>query len=154
MSDLNIDDFYRDVALIFITLYRVFPRKQILYVDDISGADTPDEFGLPSDRYLACFSTMVWLAEEGYIRFESTIRQEALDQAVLTERGFLLLSSRSAINFGEPEEGGELPPSVQQQAQNNINQLRRALKSGSSIMIGQCVEGLLSRATARDVRGS
>lgn len=58
MADLHIDDFYRDAALILLRLYRTFPRKTILYVDDISGPDTPDEFGLHSERFQSCFSTM------------------------------------------------------------------------------------------------
>jgi hypothetical protein len=95
MADLHIDDFYRDVAKIFLRLYAVFPRKTVLYVEDISGPDEPDEFGLHHPRFQACFSTMVWLAEHGYLNFDDNIRQEALDQAVLSQKAFLLLSSRS-----------------------------------------------------------
>ena len=42
MSDLHIDDFYHDAGLILALLYAVFPRKTTLYVEDISGPDTPD----------------------------------------------------------------------------------------------------------------
>ena len=59
----NIDDFYKDVAIIFLRLYATFPRKTILYVDEVCGADEPDEFGLHSERFLSGFSAMVWLAE-------------------------------------------------------------------------------------------
>ena len=92
MADLHIDDFYRDVATIFLRLYAVFPRKTILYVEDICGPDQPDEFGLHHPRFEAGFSAMVWLAEQGYLDFQDTIRAEALDQAVLSRRGFLLLT--------------------------------------------------------------
>ena len=145
MADLHIEDFYKDTALIFLRLYAAFPRKLILYVDDVYGPDTPDDYGLHSDRHMGCFSTMIWLADQGYIQFDTTIRQEALDQAVLTERGFLLLSSRSEMHFGVVEELDEsLPPSVMEASRTNVAQLRMALKEGSSIMIKQCVHTLLS----------
>lgn len=144
MADIHIDDFHRDTALILLRLYAQFPRKITLYVDDICGADTPDEFGLHSERWMACFSTMIWLAEQGYLRFDQAIRQEAIDQAVLTEASFLLLSSRSSLNLGLPEPEAELPASVAENYQSNIMQLRECVKSGSSIMIGQCVRYLLN----------
>lgn len=150
MTDLHIDDFYKDVAAILLRLYALFPRKQILFVDDIyksKGGEERDEFGLPSPRHLSCFSAMVWLGEENFLRYDSPIRQEALDQAVLTEKGFLLLSSRSEISIMLDENSGDnLPPSVMAASQTNIAQLRRALDSRSSIIIGQCVQHLLISA--------
>jgi hypothetical protein len=150
MADLHIDDFYKDVAAIFLRLYSLFPRKQILFVDDICKGEEPDEFGLPSPRHMRCFSAMVWLGDEGFLRYEAPIRQEALDQVVLTEKGFLLLSSRSEIQ-GMPEENASdsLPPSVMAASQTHIALLRRALSSGSSIIIGQCVQHLLQTAKAQ-----
>lgn len=145
MADLHIEDFYRDAALIFLRLYKAFPRKLILYVDDVYGPDDPDDFGLHSDRHMGCFSTMIWLAEQGYIQFDTTIRQEALDQAVLTQRGFLMLSSRSEMHFGGVDEDEtDLPPSVMEASRTSVAQLRHVLKEGSSIMIKQCVHRLLS----------
>ncbi len=145
MTDLHSDDFYKDVAAILLRLYSLFPRKQILFVDDICKAEEPDEFGLPSPRHLSCFSAMVWLGEENFLRYDAPIRQEALDQAVLTERGFLLLSSRSEMQIMPDENNNDnLPPSVMAASQTNVAQLRRALESGSSILIGQCVQHLLS----------
>lgn len=147
MTDLHIDDFYKDVAAILLRLYSLFPRKQILFVDDICKGEEPDEFGLPSPRFLSCFSAMVWLGEENFLRYDSPIRQEALDQAVLTEKGFLLLSSRSEISIMLDEHSGDnLPPSVMAASQTNIAQLRRALDSRSSIITGQCVQYLLNIA--------
>ncbi|MEE8057383.1 MAG: hypothetical protein V3T17_06060 [Pseudomonadales bacterium] len=102
MTDIHIDDFYKDVGLIFTRLYNSFPKKIILYVDDISGADDPDEFGLHSERFLAGFSAMVWLGDQHYLQYDAPIKQEALDQAVLSQRAFLLLSSRSELDFGDP----------------------------------------------------
>ncbi len=147
MADIHIDDFYRDCALILLRLYTSFPRKSVLYVDDISGPDTPDEFGLHSERHQSAFSAMTWLAEAGYISFSETIREEALDQAVLTQRGFLLLSSRSELELGIPDEEVDdgLPPSVMERSLTNVTQIRRALKEGSSIIIQQVMSYLLSQ---------
>jgi hypothetical protein len=147
MSDLHIDDFYKDTALIFLRLYASFPNKIILYVEDICGEDQPDEFGLHSNRFLSGFSTMVWLGEQGYLKFDTTIKQEALDQAVLTEKGFLLLSSRSELDFSEAKFDDGIPPSIMEQSKSNIIQLRYAVKSHSSIIIKQCVQYLLSHST-------
>ncbi len=147
MADLHIDDFYRDSAMILLRLYSSFPRKTILYVDDVCGPDTPDEFGLHSERHQACFSAMAWLAEAGYLAFSETIREEALDQAVLSQRGFLLLSSRSELELGIPDEENiddDLPPSVMQHSLSNIMQIRRALREGSSIVIRQVMHYLLT----------
>ena len=145
MSDIHIDDFYRDCALIFLRLYTMFPRKGILYVDDITGPDEPDEFGLHSERFQAGFSALTWLADSGYILYDEAIKQEALDQAVLSHKAFMILSSRSELNFGSEDEDEELPASVMEHSQSNINQLRKALKSGSSIMIKQCMQYLLKQ---------
>jgi hypothetical protein len=144
MADLHIEDFYRDVAKIFLTLYATFPRKIILYVEDICGPDQPDEFGLHHPRFEAGFSAMVWLAEHGYINFQETIRQEALDQAVLSQKGFLLLSSRSQLAAAKTGDPSEVPPSVLEQSMTNISQLRAARADGSSILLRRCVSYLLS----------
>ena len=146
MADLHIHDFYHDVAKIFLHLYAVFPRKTILYAEDICGPDQPDEFGLHHPRFEAGFSAMVWLAEHGYITFEETIRQEALDQAVLSQKAFLLLASRSDLDLLNPGEDSGLPPSVLEETRTNISQLRTAVAEGSSITLRRCVTYLLSQA--------
>mgnify|MGYP000751864506 CR=1 FL=1 len=158
MSDIHIDDFYKDVALTFLHLYKTFPRKTILYTEDICGTDTPDEFGLHSDRFLSGFSAMVWLGEQGYLKYDAPIKQEGLDQVTLTEKGLLLLSSRSELDFGDPlihhhdgqtDDINSLPSSVLEQSKTNISQLRKAIQSRSSIMIGQCVRYMLETAYHR-----
>lgn len=147
MADLHIADFYKDVALILLRLYGVFPRKHLLFVDDICGYEEADEFGLPSARSLGCFSAMIWLGEQDYLRFEAAIRQEALDQAVLTEKSFLLLASRTEMPvFDGDSAEPAIPPSVMAESLTNVAQLRRALGSDSSILIEQCVNQLLSDA--------
>jgi hypothetical protein len=144
MADIHIDDFYRDVATIFLRLYAIFPRKSTLYVEDICGPDQPDEFGLHHPRFQAGFSAIVWLAEHGYLNFQETIRAEALDQVVLSQKTFLLLTSRSSLEPLTSAEGDALPPSVLEQTSSNIAQLRSALREGSSIRMQKCVSYLLA----------
>lgn len=139
MPDLHIDDFFKDAALILLQLYQVFPRKAAIYVEDISGPDEPDEYGLHSKRYMACLSAMLWLAEQGYLSFESTIRQEAIDQAVLTHKGFTLLNSRCELDSDQ----AVVAAALMEQSSSNINQLRRALKSRSSTALEQTMQYLL-----------
>lgn len=144
MADLHIEDFYKDVAAIFVRLYSVFPRKIVLYVEDISGPDEPDEFGLHHPRFEACFSTMVWLAENDYLMFADTMRHEALDEVVLSQKAFVLLASRSNLQFAPTDLDDALPPSVVEQSQSNIAQLRSALKARSSIDLQRCVKSILT----------
>ncbi len=127
--DLHIDDFYRDTAAGLLMLYQAFPRKVALYVEDLIGHEEPDEFGLPSKRHQGCLGALLWLAEEGYLRFDSTIQYQALDQAVLTEKAFLRLT-RSVPDLPAATEA--LPSSVQRVHASLAHQLREALKSGNS----------------------
>jgi hypothetical protein len=66
----------------------------------------------------------LWLADEGYIRFDSTIGYDALDQAVLSEKGFLRMSR--GVPHALPE-GDALPPSVHRVQATLAFQLRAAL---------------------------
>lgn len=145
MADIHIDDFYQDVAKIFLRLYATFPVKITLYVEDISGPDEPDEFGLHHPRFQACFSTMVWLAEQGYLSFESTVRQDALDQVVLSQKALLLLTTRSELSLVSLPDMEEWPPSVAEELKTNVSQLRAAMKEKSSILLKRCVSYLLAQ---------
>lgn len=139
--DLQVDDFYRDVAAALLTLYGAFPRKLTLYVDDLIGHEEPDEFGLPSKRHQSCLGALLWLAEEGYLRFDSTIQFQALDQAVLTEKAFLRLTSTS------PEAtlaADELPPSVQRLQSSLAFGLRQALHARDSERLAALARQLLA----------
>lgn len=130
MSDINIDDFFKDAAIALVQLYGAFPRRQAVFVEDICGPDDTDEFGMHSDRYLACFGTLLWLGEEGYLRYEESIRQDALDQAVLTARCFTVLATPAP---GHTEQADStLPESVRVEQSTTINRLRAALKARSS----------------------
>lgn len=145
MADIHIDDFYKDSARILVLLYRQFPRRTLLFVEDIAGPDTPDEYGLHSDRHLACFAAMRWLADAGYIQYEATIRQEALDQATLTHKSLTLLSAEAGHRVDDRAEAG-LPLSVASSVKTNIHQLREALKSGSSFELRRCMEQMLRQS--------
>jgi hypothetical protein len=157
MSDLHIDDFCKDAARILNQLYLVFPRKSTLFVEDIAGHDEPDEFGMHSERHMACFGTMVWLAEEGLIRYADTIRQEAVDQAILGGRAFALLSAvaedlteeeHAELELAPAPDGdaaASLPPSVLRTRRTHINRLRSALRSRSSERVRAVTLDLLAR---------
>lgn len=142
--DLHIDDFYRDAAAGLLALYQAFPRKIALYVEDLIGREEPDEFGLPSKRHQGCLGALLWLADEGYLRFETTIRFEALDQAVLSEKGFLRLTS--------PVPGAAhdalLPASVSRVNGSLAHQLRQALRDGDSERIAALSRWLFRPAAA------
>ena len=144
MSDIHIDDFYKDAARVLLVLYQYFPRPYTVYVADISGTDEPDESGLHSDRHQACFSAMIWLADAGLLRYVDIINKEAIDQAVLTQKALTLLTTRSAIRF-QPEEE-TMPPSVADEHASHIHQLRFAVKSGASFTIRRIMLHLLNEA--------
>ncbi len=132
--DLQIDDFYKDAAAGLLLLYQAFPRKVGLYVEDLIGREEPDEFGLPSKRHQACLGALLWLADEGYLRYESTIHYDALDQAVLSEKGFLRLSR--GVPHALPE-GDALPPSVRRVHATLAHQLREAIQQQHSERIAR-----------------
>ena len=153
MADLNVEHFYRDIAETLNILYSSFPIRTAVYVEDVAGADQLDEYGLHSPRHLAGFYAMLWLQEEDFLRYVNTIRQDGIDQAALTHKGFKKLSAITEpiytspisaevieINTGQPQ---QLPPSVVEDRKLVINQLRDALKSGSSIAIGKVVQYIL-----------
>lgn len=139
--DLQIDEFYKDAAASMLLLYQAFPRKIGLYVEDLIGFEEPDEFGLPSKRHQSCLGALIWLADEGYIRFESTIRYEALDQAVLSEKGFLRLSRAIPHVAG----GAELPAAVRRVQGTLAHQLREALAERQSERIVRLARLLFDR---------
>ena len=157
MADINIENFYQHIAKILSILYAEFPSKSPLYVDDVAGVDDPDEYGLHSPHYTAGFFAMLWLADEEYIRYMDTIRQDGVDQAVLTHKAFLKLTQISepiyqamvyqadesnVVNIVKPEEAGS-SPSVIEDHMLVINQLRHALRSGDSIAITKVVRHIL-----------
>ncbi|MBS3803426.1 MAG: hypothetical protein KGY54_02685 [Oleiphilaceae bacterium] len=143
MAELHIEEFYKDAGVALAQLYAAFPRRINLFVEDIAGADEPDEFGLHSRRHMACFGALLWLAEEGLLRYVDTIRQEALDQAVLTHAAFTRLSgpaSAALVASIAPEAAtSTAPASVQADLSTHIHLMRQALQSGRSERIGRVV---------------
>jgi hypothetical protein len=142
MADIHVEDFFKDLAKILARLYASFPRRATVFVEDLVGADEPDEFGMHSERHLACFAALLWLADEGYLRFEATIRQEAIDQAVLTARCFSALCS---VAPGESADDPTLPDSIRLEHRTTIYRLREAVKSQSSALLRSIVVDLMSR---------
>ncbi len=144
MSDIHIDDFYRDSAKILVRLYAAFPTPVTLYVEDISGPDEPDEFGLHHPRFESCFSTMIWLAQHDYLYFDELLRKEAADRAVLTQKAFLILAGPSLANEQHHKIPPETPPSIADRLNTQIAQLRNALSEGSSIQLKEEITRVLS----------
>lgn len=143
-DELNIDDFCHDVGKILALLHQVFPRPIILSADDICGAEETDEFGIHSNRYLACFATMLWLAEEGYLRYAETLRNEGIDQVVLSGRCFAHLTRpRPEQVVANSDDGGALPESIALAQSSVVAELRRALSARSSADIRRCVLALI-----------
>lgn len=139
IDDLHIEDFCKDTAKILLALYKRFPQKSTLYVEDISGPDSPDEFGLHSPRFNACFNTMLWLAENNYLSYEQTIKQEALESVVLSHRAFTFLSSwqqTGPITSDTPLEAASTPPIL---TRTRIEHLRETLLQATSTQLKQLV---------------
>ncbi|MBA57252.1 MAG: hypothetical protein CMK89_22625 [Pseudomonadales bacterium] len=143
MADLNILDFYKDTALILMSLQRVFPRKMDLFVEDFIGPDQVDEFGLHTKRHEACFGAMLWLAEEGYLKYGATIRQEGVDQAYLTSRGLIKLTT--IVTAPLTESNLEDVPSFEAQERlTMIEHMRRAINSQSSEQVTQVMRAFFN----------
>ena len=137
--DLQIDEFYKDAAAAMLLLYQAFPRKVALYVEDLIGREEPDDFGLPSQRHQNCLGALLWLADEGYLRFDSCIAYDALDQAVLSEKAFLRLTRSvpaASIN-------SNLPPCIRRVQSTLALQLRAALASRHSEAVALLTQQLV-----------
>lgn len=163
MADINIDNFYRHIARILSILYAAFPTRSPVYVDDVAGIDEPDEYGLHSPHYTAGFFALIWLADEGFLRYSDTIRQDGIDQAALTNKAFMRLTQPVERIYVEPvyshDESTDqspnesnvvniapvenLSPSIIEDQKLVINQLRFALKSEDSIAIAKVVQHIL-----------
>ncbi|MCZ6640063.1 MAG: hypothetical protein O7F71_00680 [Gammaproteobacteria bacterium] len=142
MTDINVDDFFKDAARALVQLYKTFPRRHAVFVDEIHATEELDEYGMHSERYLACFGALIWLGEEGYVRYEDTIRQDAIDQAVLTARCFTLLCAPAATL--EPMDVTDLPESVRIEQSTNIHRLKSAVKQRSSVRVRSAMLNLMT----------
>lgn len=147
MFDIHIEEFFADCTKILHQLYQSFPKKSMVFVEDISGPDQPDEYGVHDDRFLSCFGAMLWLADEGLIQFESTIRQEGIDQATLTSKGLHLMSSISYDDFLDELASGIRTNTSQLKGKPNIETLRHVLQHGTSTQLGLAMQHLLKKYT-------
>ena len=114
---------------------------------DIAGPDQADEFGLHSRRHMACFGSLLWLAEEGYLRYVDTIRQEALDQAVLSHRAFTRLSAQASaelIDRFAPQQVADesIPPSVREDFSTHVHIIRETIRGGNSAQLSQVMQAI------------
>jgi hypothetical protein len=66
------------------------------------------------------------------LRYEDTIRMEAIDQAVLTGRCFSVLTMQTPTDAPVDD---SLPASVRSEQSTHIHRLRESLKSGSSARV-------------------
>jgi len=151
VNDLHIEDFSKDIAKVLIFLYEYFPRKMEIYVEDINGPDDVDDYGLHSNRHLSCLSAIVWLAEEGLIRYESLVKQESFDQTVLTKRSYVLLSSIVKV-AADTNEQSDLPHSILRTRSTRIAQIKKAVKSGSSEAIKLAIASFIHDSENPDLR--
>ncbi len=137
MLDVHIDDFYKDISVILLTLFRNFPCKANLYVDDLTGPAVLDEFGLQDRRFRSALSAMSWLAEEGYIRHSGDYNPDGLDQAVLSERAFKQLTRTVTIAKTSNDTTPNNTEEEQQQIENIGSIIEQAIHDRSSIKIKQ-----------------
>jgi hypothetical protein len=102
---------------------------------------------------MSALSGVIWLKDQGYIDYESLVKQEAIDFAVLTEKSFLILTNQAVISLPDAMQESlaleNLPPYALKKALTNISLLRKALKSRSSINIEQVVFHLLEQGSLR-----
>ncbi|MFK7912568.1 MAG: hypothetical protein AB8B93_01530 [Pseudomonadales bacterium] len=146
MADIHIDDFYRDTAVTLLHLYALFPRAETVFVEDIAGPEETDEFGLHSKRHLGALAAMIWLGDEGYLRHQGPIRQEALDQVVLTSRAFLTLNKTPLTP--RPVDATDRSRSLIDEQQTNLFQLRNALKRKESATLRRAILDFMAQVQA------
>lgn len=144
MLDIHIDDFCKDSALVLKTLYYAFPRRCDVFVEDIMGPDELDEFGMHSRRHQSCLACMLWLAEEGLVKYNGLIQLEGIDQAVLTNRALSLLCSVIPQSGQTPAEQ-PLPSNITHM--NFIEYMQNALASHSSPRLREVMILFFNRLT-------
>ena len=140
MIDVHIDDFYHDIAVTLLSLYQQFPRKVSVYIEDISGPDDVDEFGLHSSRHLSCMGAIMWLHDEEYIRYEELVREEAIEAATLTQKAFVkLIQPRDEI-LEATLANTDLSASAKKQQATLAYQLHTAVKNQNSMRIQELIQ--------------
>jgi hypothetical protein len=143
MFDIHIEEFFLDSTKILKRLYLAFPKKSNVFVEDIAGPDQPDDYGIHSDRFQSGFGAMIWLEKEGFISFESTLRQEAIDQAVLTVKGLKLMSSICHDDYINNITDSIFPKKEGLKGLPNIDTLNHIMKHGTSSQLGLIMQHLI-----------
>ena len=92
-------------------------------------ADEVDDVGLHSSRHMACLGAMMWLAEEGWLRYEATIFQEGIEQAILTNKA-VVLTAISQLRFEQPDPS--LPATVKHEKATLAEQFLQAIRAWDS----------------------
>jgi hypothetical protein len=93
---------------------------------------------------------MIWLAQHDYLHFDELLRKEAVDQAVLTKKAFLILTGSSLGNELHNKMPPETPQSIADRLNTQIAQLRNALNEGSSIQLKEAITSVLSHPGVGD----
>lgn len=143
MSHLHIDDFSQDAARILMQCYLQFPKPQAVYVEDICGPTEVDDVGLHSPRHMACLSTMLWLADEGWLRYAATIYQQGIEHAVLSSHGFNRLTAPSPVRVQTPEP--TLPAALKLEKLSMAEQLLQAIREQNSSVTTFLIRYLLAQ---------
>ncbi|MFT6155081.1 MAG: hypothetical protein ACJA0E_001818 [Bermanella sp.] len=134
MIDVNIDDFYHDVAVTLLSLYQQFPLKISLYIEDVCGPDEADEFGLHSRRHLSCIGALEWMHDESFIRYTDIAKYECAEKCTLTHKAFRKLA------FPKIGKSRRLVSSIEKQESSLAYKLHQAIKDQSSIEIRDLIE--------------
>ena len=142
MNDVNIDDFYHDIGVVLLSLFQQFPRKVSLFIDDISGPDDMDEFGLHSPRYLSAVGALIWLHDEGYIRYSDIIKQESAEDCTLTQKALVKLIRPNMSN-----EHFKQANSIDKRESTLAFRMQQALKEQSSIDMQNIIQQYFFNAT-------
>ena len=91
----NIEKFNQAVGLIFAKLYEAFPEPIMLRVEDLDPKETDNgaPLGEHLDRWKLYGHAMMFLREEGYVRFKDpTMAFDLFPLAVLTRKGLEALN--------------------------------------------------------------
>lgn len=134
MIDVNIDDFYHDIAVTLLSLYQQFPQKVSVYIEDICGPDDADEFGLHSPRYISCIGALMWLNDEGFIRYSDIVKQESAEECTLTSKAFKRLA------FPKIASDRKHASSIDKLHSSLVFQLHKAVKDQDSITVRDLIE--------------
>lgn len=145
MYDIHIEEFYLDCTKILKQIYQAFPKNTNVYVEDISGPDQADEYGLHCDRFQSCFGAMLWLEHEQFIRFESTMRQEAIDQANLSAKGLKMMASICHDEYLNTLSASIKPEADGLAGRPNIDTLKHIRQHGTSSQLALAVHYLLQK---------